>query len=206
MLPVRPIKVCAAGTSRTVTVTANTLTVGGGISNGTTANSITKAGLGTLTLGGANSYTGNTFINEGTVQLSGTADGSKPALALDFKGAAESIFIGEMLRQASGSNQFGSAITVTIDGRLNATAISVRGSGTVAKLDTSTMDYEARITLGREGPEIPLRCRGKIAGTSCLPDFKAISQRRLANPLGNALRKLKEEVKGKPVEPVRKAQ
>ena len=35
--------------------------------------------------------------------------------------------LGEMLRSTRGSNQFGSAIKVTIDGRLNATGIAVRG-------------------------------------------------------------------------------
>ena len=38
----------AASTSRTITVNANTLTIGGVISNGTTANSLIKAGAGTL--------------------------------------------------------------------------------------------------------------------------------------------------------------
>jgi autotransporter-associated beta strand protein len=39
----------AAGTSRTITVNAGTLTLGGAISNGTTATTLVKAGIGTLT-------------------------------------------------------------------------------------------------------------------------------------------------------------
>ena len=54
----------------------------------------------------------------GTLALSGTVDGSKPALAIDFKGDANNISLGEMLRAMHGSNQFGSAVKVTIDGQL----------------------------------------------------------------------------------------
>ncbi len=49
-----------AGTTRTITVSGSTLTEGGIISNGTTATALTKAGTGTLTLTGANGYTGTT--------------------------------------------------------------------------------------------------------------------------------------------------
>jgi fibronectin-binding autotransporter adhesin len=52
------------GTARTLTVT-NTSTVGGVISNGTTATGITKAGAGTLVLLGSNTYSGPTVISAG---------------------------------------------------------------------------------------------------------------------------------------------
>ncbi|MBV8394471.1 MAG: AsmA family protein [Alphaproteobacteria bacterium] len=69
----------------------------------------------------------------GMLDLSGTVDGSKPAVALDFKGDANGIYVGEMLRQTSGSNVFGSAIKVTIDGRLNVTGITLKGGGSSAE-------------------------------------------------------------------------
>ena len=59
----------AAGTIRTITANASTLTIGGIIGNGTTANALTKAGVGTLALNGANSYTGDTTISAGTLTL-----------------------------------------------------------------------------------------------------------------------------------------
>ena len=90
------------------------------------------------------------------------------------------------------------------DLQLDGEGFSVRGSGTVARLETGTMDYEARLTLGQEGVEVPIRCRGQLAGSNCVPDFKALGQRRLTKPLGNALRKLKEEVKARVGEPARK--
>jgi autotransporter-associated beta strand protein len=62
----------SAGTTRTVTVSAGVLTVGGAIASGTTANALTKAGAGTLTLTGANTYSGATTISAGTLALSST--------------------------------------------------------------------------------------------------------------------------------------
>ncbi len=55
------------GTTPTVTVNANTLTVGGSISGG--ANGLTKAGAGTLAIGGSGSFTGATTISAGAIQL-----------------------------------------------------------------------------------------------------------------------------------------
>jgi len=69
----------AAGTTRSITVSANTLTTGGDISNGVTANIITKAGNGTLTLMGNNSYSGGTNLTAGTIAVgTNTALGSGP--------------------------------------------------------------------------------------------------------------------------------
>ena len=55
--------------TRTVTVTANALTVGGTITN---TGGITKAGAGTLVLNGANTYSGTTTVNAGTLSLGNT--------------------------------------------------------------------------------------------------------------------------------------
>lgn len=59
-------------TGRTLTtrVDSGTSTISGVIANGGTgAGSLTKSGFGTLTLSGANSYTGTTTVSEGTLQL-----------------------------------------------------------------------------------------------------------------------------------------
>jgi autotransporter-associated beta strand protein len=55
--------------SRIVTVNASTLTVGGVIQDGGSGFGLTKAGAGNLTLTGANTYTGATTINAGTLQI-----------------------------------------------------------------------------------------------------------------------------------------
>ncbi len=57
------------GSSRTATVSANTLTVNGAISDGGNGYSLTTGGPGKLTLGAANSYSGGTIVNGGTLQL-----------------------------------------------------------------------------------------------------------------------------------------
>jgi len=81
----------------------------------------------------------------GTLALSGIVDGSKPALAIDFKGDANNISLGEMLRAMHGSNQFGSAVKVTIDGQLSATGISVKGAGATSEQIKSSMAGGAQI-------------------------------------------------------------
>jgi fibronectin-binding autotransporter adhesin len=62
------ITINGAAGNRTIAVDANTLTLGGVISDGT-ANGIIKAGAGTLVLGGASVYTGPTLVSNGTVQI-----------------------------------------------------------------------------------------------------------------------------------------
>ncbi|RYD39231.1 MAG: hypothetical protein EOP85_16320, partial [Verrucomicrobiaceae bacterium] len=62
----------AAGTSRTITTNGTALlTAGGVIADGTTANSIIKAGTGGLKLDGANTFTGGVTLNAGVLQFGG---------------------------------------------------------------------------------------------------------------------------------------
>jgi len=68
----------------------------------------------------------------GSLDFSGVVNASQPALAVDLKGDATGIMLGDMLLKTRGSNQFGSSIRVTIDGRLNATGIAVRTGGTTS--------------------------------------------------------------------------
>jgi uncharacterized protein involved in outer membrane biogenesis len=68
----------------------------------------------------------------GALNLSGVVNASQPALSYDIKGDANGIYLGEMLRSTSGTNTFGGRIKVTIDGRLNANGLSLRGAGTTA--------------------------------------------------------------------------
>lgn len=65
----------AAGTVRTITTSAGTLTLGGVISDGSTGNGITKSGNGNLILSGVNLFSGPTTITAGTLRLgaSGTS-------------------------------------------------------------------------------------------------------------------------------------
>ncbi len=60
--------------NRTVTVAAGTFTVGGAIGGG--SRQLTKAGNGTLVLGGANSYSNTTTVSAGTLALVGGSQNS----------------------------------------------------------------------------------------------------------------------------------
>jgi uncharacterized protein involved in outer membrane biogenesis len=75
----------------------------------------------------------------GSVDFSGTIDGSKPALAIDLKGDAKAINLGEMLRSTSGTNVFGGRVRVTVDGQLNATGITLKGGGSTTEQIGSSM-------------------------------------------------------------------
>jgi autotransporter-associated beta strand protein len=75
------------GASRTVTVSANNLTVGGIISG--SGFGLTKAGNGTLTLSGANTFSGSTTVNAGTLTAaasSGSALGSTSGITVNSGG------------------------------------------------------------------------------------------------------------------------
>jgi autotransporter-associated beta strand protein len=64
--------VTLSGTRR-VTVSANTLTIGGIVGPSSGGNGLTKAGSGTLTLNAAETYNGNTTISAGTLALGASA-------------------------------------------------------------------------------------------------------------------------------------
>jgi uncharacterized protein involved in outer membrane biogenesis len=81
----------------------------------------------------------------GSLAMSGVVNGSGPALAFDFKGDANGISLSDMLRSTSGSNQFGSAVKVTIDGRLNANGINIKGGGTTSAQIKSSMAGGAQL-------------------------------------------------------------
>jgi hypothetical protein len=68
----------------------------------------------------------------GSLSLSGVINASQPALAYDVKGDVSGIYLGELLRSTSGTNQFGSSIKITVDGRLNASGITLHGAGSTS--------------------------------------------------------------------------
>jgi len=101
-----------SGTSRTVTVNASTLTIGGGISAGSTF-SFTKAGAGKLTVNGAISLsTGNLVVSGGTLNIVGGATGSSTATILSYGATAATTIVNVSsnisLYSTTGSNVAGS--------------------------------------------------------------------------------------------------
>jgi fibronectin-binding autotransporter adhesin len=91
-----------AGGARTVTVNAAKLTVGGVISNGTNATpttGLTKAGAGTLSLTGANTFSGTLTVSNGTLSIAtinnassnGTLGNSASAVLLGSSGTTGTL-------------------------------------------------------------------------------------------------------------------
>jgi autotransporter-associated beta strand protein len=133
------------GGNRTINVTSNTLTVGGVIGDGGGAYGITKAGAGTLALTAANTYTGNTTVNTGTLSLgdgtatSGLADSSSVAIGgtgvlnLNFTGTdvVDKLFINGIQK---GSGTWGSSASAA------ANVDDTRFAGTGTLTVTSSVD------------------------------------------------------------------
>jgi uncharacterized protein involved in outer membrane biogenesis len=69
----------------------------------------------------------------GSMNFSGTVDGRKPGIGLDVKGDVQNLQIGELLRGLQGTNQFGGTVKVTVDGKLNAANIALRGAGSTSE-------------------------------------------------------------------------
>jgi len=106
----------AAGVSRTATISASSLIVGGAISNGTTASGLTKAGSGTMALGGANTYTGTTTISAGTLLVNGSHTVSSGATSASAYSIGSGAFLG-----GSGSidlSAVNSGVTIASGGKL----------------------------------------------------------------------------------------
>jgi uncharacterized protein involved in outer membrane biogenesis len=81
----------------------------------------------------------------GSLNLSGVVNASQPALSYDFKGDASGLYLGEMLRSTAGTNQFGGSIKVTIDGRLNASGLVLRGAGSTSSQLKASMSGGAQL-------------------------------------------------------------
>ena len=62
-----------------------------------------------------------------------------------MKGDVNGILLGEMMRATSGTNQFGSAVKITIDGKLNANSIAIKGGGATSEQIKSSMAGSAQL-------------------------------------------------------------
>jgi autotransporter-associated beta strand protein len=107
-----------AGTSISAPGSAGVLTYNGVLANKPSSTGIlVKQGAGTLSLGGLNTYSGGTFVNNGTVQLT-TADNRLPTGTTVYLGQADNNNLGTL--DLNGFNQ-------TIAG-LNSTTLTNSGS------------------------------------------------------------------------------
>lgn len=124
--------------NRIVTVNSGNLTVGGAISGSTASFSLTKAGAGTLVLGGSNAYTGATTINAGTLRTS-TANVINDASAVSIaSGAAFALGGSDTVASISGAGNitlgsntltFGDSTNQTVSGTISGTGALVKNGG-----------------------------------------------------------------------------
>lgn len=128
---------------RTVTVTAGTLAVSGKIDDAGLIRRLTKAGAGTLSLGGANTFSGGVTLDAGTLTF---ANGTLGAGPIEFGGNAT-------LQWAAGNTQDISAdlaaipvgVVATIDTGANSVSFAnaLSGSGAITKAGTGTLSLSA---------------------------------------------------------------
>jgi autotransporter-associated beta strand protein len=135
----------------TVNVANNTLTVGGAISG---AYGLTQTGAGTLLLGGANTYTGNTLVSGGTLMV-GNANALQSS-TLDTSGAGTVAFGAVTAANVAGlinggsltlTNTGGSAVTLTVNnGSANTFSGSLQGLGNLVKIGAGTLNLTGNNT------------------------------------------------------------
>lgn len=146
----------AAGTTRTVTVTAGVLTLSGNIANGTTATGIIKAGGGTLALGGTNAYTGLTTVNVGNLRvrsngaLGSTAAGTQVESGARLQLENNVTVTGEALttpylENVGGNNIWNGSVRATIGAQMTLDAASgslvITGDVNAASTDSTAHTF-----------------------------------------------------------------
>jgi autotransporter-associated beta strand protein len=143
-------------TNSTITLTganaaSNTITAAASI--GTTissqlagANGMTKAGTGTVTLSGTNSYTGATIVNQGTLELAFSGDNNAGvgtiAVGSDITVNAGGTLLG------SAVNALGSATGHTVDGTTDQLTINEGGQLRVGAGTVLSMPYALNVVGG----------------------------------------------------------
>ncbi len=129
------------GGHRQVTVGGDVLTVGGAIGDGGNNYTLTKAGTGTLVLGGANTYSGDTTISGGSLLVNGSL----------AAGSAVTVSSGGVL---GGTGIINDTVTVNSGGTL-APGASI---GTLTVNDDVTLDSGSAtgVEIDRSGPSADL--------------------------------------------------
>ncbi|MEZ0277362.1 MAG: beta strand repeat-containing protein, partial [Roseimicrobium sp.] len=154
-----------AGTSRTVNVSgAGALTVGGAISDGTTANAVTKTGTGLMILGGNSTYTGVTTVSGGNLRITnggalgstaaGTtvAPGSRLQLDNNITVNGESL-ITAYLENVGGNNTWNGTIQCALGTALtfDSAAGNLAITGNVNAADTAAANHTLNLTGAGNG-------------------------------------------------------
>ncbi|HEY0331867.1 MAG TPA: autotransporter domain-containing protein [Rhodopseudomonas sp.] len=167
-----------AGSGGIDVASGTTTTLQGVIGNGASAGSLVKSGAGTLLLSAANTYTGATTVNGGTLRAgalnaipSGTAMTVASGATFDLNGFAR--VLGSLAGAGTVSNGGGTAAALTTGGNgtdtvfsgviqngVNAVSLTKNGSGTLTLDGTNTYSGATTINAGT------LSVNGSIASSS----------------------------------------
>jgi len=140
--------------NRTVTTVAHTLTVGGVISQPSGTRTLTKAGVGTLVLNGASTYTGRTYIKTGTVKVNtikalGTASSlGAPLLANGTISIGSNDISATLIYTGSGDS---SERVIDLAGSTGGATIQNDGSGALTLSSAATNSVAGIKTLTLQG-------------------------------------------------------
>ena len=132
--------------SKTLTLSGSTVGTGeiaGVIPNnsGTNITSLTKSGSGLWTLGGANVYTGNTLVSQGTLQFAKQVSLYNNGAAAAWSNTNINVSSGAtMAFNIGGSGEFTKANILTLLGLANATTNGFQ-TGAILGLDTTSGDF-----------------------------------------------------------------
>ena len=134
------------GISRVITVNTNKFTLGGVVSNGSTVNSLTKAGNNTLVLSGANTFTGGTIIRDGgLLQMGVNPVGSVGAITSSALGTGLLTFGAFTSATATSGLSSDSAIARTVLNPVSFTGHATLGDATAI----GKLTFSAPLDLGQ---------------------------------------------------------
>ncbi len=155
---------------------SSTLVVAGDVTESGGSRSLTKAGFGVLVLGGNNSYTGGTFINEGTLRMGPISD-SIPDLAPVTIAAGATLDL-DIQPEAVGTLLGGGSILMN-GGGANLIFGADNGSGTFSGLIVGSG------TINKQGTGVQtLTGNSSYSGTTFITDGKLLVSS--ASSLGNS--------------------